>query len=168
MSWSFRAAGSSRCFQYSEFFRCSRCSPLVSLCGETCRWLRPVRRCPCPPWPWCERSAASSRRVIGRQLQHRLKLLLQRGRRLRVGFVQHKNIRHLHQAGFHILHVVAQARHDKHERAFGEPHDVDLVLAHADGFNQHISACPRHRAPGPRRRWRARGRQEIRAWPWSE
>ena len=53
------------------------------------------------------------------------------------GFVQNENVGHFHQACFHALHVVAQTGHDKDERAIGQAHDVDLVLAHANSLDQY-------------------------------
>ena len=97
-----------------------------------------------------------------------VKLLLQAVGAFAFGFVQHENIRDFHQAGLHTLHVVAQARHHQHQRAFGQPHDVDFVLTDADGFDQHNLLARGIEHQRRRRPWRAPVRQEIRAWPWSE
>ena len=81
--------------------------------------------------------AASTILRDGCQLQHGVKLLLEAFGAFAFGFVQHENICDLHQSCLHILHVVAQAGHDEHKRTFGQAHDVDFVLADADGFDQH-------------------------------
>ena len=41
-----------------------------------------------------------------------------------------------------------------HDHAIGQPHDVDFVLADADGFDEDLVCCRRHRAAARLRRWR--------------
>ena len=74
--------------------------------------------------------------AIGRELEHRLAIVVPRDRRRRVRICSDEDVGDFHQAGLHALHVVAKARHQDHERAIRQPHDVDFVLADADGFDQ--------------------------------
>ena len=75
--------------------------------------------------------------AFGSKLEHRLQFRLQAVRSIAVRFIQNKNVGNLHQAGLHILHVVAHARHEQDERAIRKPHDVHFILADAHGFDQH-------------------------------
>ena len=59
-----------------------------------------------------------------------------------VGFVEHKDVRDFHEAGFHVLDVVAETRNQNNENTIGEAHDVDFVLTDAHGFDEDLAlAC---------------------------
>ena len=45
--------------------------------------------------------------------------------------------------------------------------DLDFVLAHAHGFDEHVVAAGAVHQARQVRRWRAPGRRRRRAWPWS-
>src|SRR5260221_2961363 len=77
------------------------------------------------------------------QRKHGMKLFFQAVGALAIGFVQHKNIANLHQAGLHVLNVGAEARHQNHDLAIGKPDDVNFVLADANGFNQDLPLAGR-------------------------
>src|SRR5882724_4595778 len=77
------------------------------------------------------------------QRQHGVQLLFQAVGAFAIGFVQHKNIADLHQAGLHVLNVVAEARHQNHDHAIGKPDDVNFVLADANRFNQDLPLAGR-------------------------
>ncbi len=96
--------------------------------------------------------------------QHRLD---RRGRAigaLAIGLVDDEDVGDLHDAGLEGLHLVAGARHDGHDRHVRRPDDVHLVLADADGLDQHdveargvehrrgFSGRPREPAEVPARR----------------
>ena len=120
-------------------------------------------------------SVATVRTIVGcqpfcvrRELQHGVKLLLQAFRAVAIGFVQHKNVRNFHQTGLHVLHVVAQAGNEQHQRAIGQSHDIDFILAHADGLDQYNLLARRIEKQARHRPWCAQDRRENRAWPSSE
>ena len=71
-------------------------------------------------------------------MQHGLELLLEAIGAFAFGFVEDENVGDFHQAGLHVLHVVAEAGNETHERAIGEAHDVDLILADANRFDEMI------------------------------
>ena len=79
-----------------------------------------------------------------------------------VRLVDHEDVGDLHDAGLERLHLVAGARHQRHDRDVGGAHDVHLVLADADGLDQHdvLAGGVEHRA---RRRSVARARPPR--WP---
>ena len=53
-----------------------------------------------------------------------------------IGLVDHEDVGDLHDAGLQRLHIVAGARHQRHDRDVGGADDVDLVLADADGLDE--------------------------------
>ena len=77
------------------------------------------------------------------QREHGVELLFQAVGAFAVGFVQHENVADFHQAGFHVLDVVAKAGDQNDEHAIGQAHDVDFILADADGFDQHLTLARR-------------------------
>src|SRR6202041_3823206 len=54
-----------------------------------------------------------------------------------VTFINDKDVGDFHDAGLDGLHVVAHAGDENHDGDIGEAHDINLVLTHADGFDQH-------------------------------
>ena len=68
---------------------------------------------------------------------HRLDLALQALRAFPVGLVDDKNIGNLHDSGLERLHVIAHAGNQDHDGHIGQAHDVHLILADADGLDQH-------------------------------
>ena len=72
------------------------------------------------------------------ELQHRFQLRFEPFDAVAVRFIQHENVRDLHQAGLHILHIVAHARHEQDQRAVCETHDIHFILADAHGFDEHV------------------------------
>ncbi len=90
----------------------------------------------------CAHNFGMPAEAIGRQLEHRLQLLLNAVGAFAFGFIQHKNVADFHQAGLHVLHVVAQAGNEHHQRAVRQAHDIDLILADADRFDEDdVFAC---------------------------
>src|SRR5580765_634778 len=55
-----------------------------------------------------------------------------------IGFVEDEDVADLHQAGLHVLNIVAEARDEHDDHAIGEANDVDFVLADADGFDEDL------------------------------
>src|ERR1700676_2372453 len=74
--------------------------------------------------------------------KHGMELLFQSVGALAIGLIQNEDVADFHQAGFHVLDVVAKAGNEDDEDAIREAHDVDLVLADSDGFDKHL-ALPR-------------------------
>ena len=73
---------------------------------------------------------------IGNNLQNSAQLFLITSRALAIGFVDHENVRNLHQPGLQALHVVAHAGHQHHNRAIRQPHDFNFALPHAHCLDQ--------------------------------
>ena len=74
--------------------------------------------------------------------EHGVKLLFEAISAFAIGFVEDENIANFHQAGFHVLDVVAEAGDEDDENAIGETDDIDFVLADADGFDEDLAlAC---------------------------
>ena len=72
------------------------------------------------------------------QREHPLEVADRAGRAVVVGLVHHENVGDLQDPGLGRLNAVAHPgrQHDQH--GVGQPHHRDLVLADADGFDQHI------------------------------
>ena len=54
-----------------------------------------------------------------------------------IRLVDHEDVGDFHDPGLERLHVVAGARHQSHDRDVGGADNVDLVLADADGLDNH-------------------------------
>src|SRR5215469_8086107 len=72
------------------------------------------------------------------QGEHGVKLLFEAARSFAVAFVENKNVSDLHQAGFHVLNVVAEAGNQHDDDAIGQSYDINLILADANGLNQDL------------------------------
>src|SRR5262249_12229845 len=72
------------------------------------------------------------------QRQHGVKLLFQALGTFTVGFVEHEDVADFHEAGFHVLNVVAQTGNQDNQNAIGEADDIHFVLADAHGFNEYL------------------------------
>src|SRR5712692_5831128 len=75
--------------------------------------------------------------ALGHEVQHGVELLLESFGAFAVGLVDHENIADLHESRLHVLHVIAEARHEHHQGAVRQAHDIDFVLADPHGFDQH-------------------------------
>src|SRR5438477_1129477 len=74
--------------------------------------------------------------------KHGLNLLFETVGPFPIGFVKDEDVRDFHQAGFHVLNIVAEARYKNDHYAIGEPYDVNFILANANGFNEDLAlAC---------------------------
>src|SRR5215471_20047878 len=59
-----------------------------------------------------------------------------------VGFVEDENVADFHQAGFHVLDIIAKTGDENDEDTIGEADDVHFVLADSDGFDEDlVLAC---------------------------
>src|SRR5579883_1713261 len=71
--------------------------------------------------------------------KHGVELLLETVGAFAVGFVEHKNVADFHQTGFHVLDVVPETGNQHHQYAVGKAHNVNFILADADGLDQHLA-----------------------------
>ena len=72
------------------------------------------------------------------QREHGVELLFEAVGAFAIGFVEDEDVADFHQAGFHVLNVVAEAGDEHDDDAIGEANDVDFVLADADGFDEDL------------------------------
>jgi hypothetical protein len=72
------------------------------------------------------------------QRKHGLELLFEAVGAFAIGFVEDEDVGDFHQAGFHVLNIVAQAGYENDDYTIGETNDVDFVLADADGFDEDL------------------------------
>ena len=68
-----------------------------------------------------------------------MQLLLHAFRAFTIAFIYNKYVGDFHQTGLHVLDVIAQAGNDYDDHAVGQPHDINFVLTHADGFDQYAA-----------------------------
>ena len=73
--------------------------------------------------------------AVGLQRQIRLDGRHQAVGAFAIGLVHDEDVGDLHDAGLERLHLVARARHQRHDRDVRGADDVDLVLADADGLD---------------------------------
>src|SRR5258708_21800347 len=70
------------------------------------------------------------------QRKHSVNLLFDAIGALAIRFVEDEDVSDFHQAGFHVLNVIAEAGHENDDHAIGEANDVNFILANADGFDE--------------------------------
>ena len=76
------------------------------------------------------------------QRKHSVNLLFEAIGALAIRFVEDEDVSDFHQAGFHILNVVAETGYENDDHAIGEANDVNFILANADGFDEDLMlAC---------------------------
>ncbi len=98
------------------------------------RSLQAVRECPCLR----SRQCVQWRRSRGAAcLRFRARICPRRA----IRFVDDEDVGDLHNAGLDRLHVVAHAGHQHHHRHLRQRRDLDFVLSHAHGFDDHEVAA---------------------------
>ena len=55
---------------------------------------------------------------------------------LAIALVDYEDVGDLHDSRLDGLDVIAHAGNQNHDRDVGEPHDIDFILADADGLNE--------------------------------
>src|SRR6266853_2269162 len=72
------------------------------------------------------------------QRKHSVNWLFEAIGALAIRFVENEDVSDFHQAGFHILNVVAETGYQNDDHAIGEADDVNFILANADGFDEDL------------------------------
>src|SRR5882672_5168483 len=70
--------------------------------------------------------------------KHGMELLFQAVRSFAVSFIEHKDVRDFHKAGFHALNVVTEAWNHNDDNAVGEANNIHFVLANTNGFDEDL------------------------------
>ena len=103
--------------------------------------------------------------VLFDQRHHHRDLGARSCRHRAIGLVDDEDVADLHDPGLDGLDVVAHARDEDHEVRLHGAHDLDLVLPHADGLDQHdVEARGVEHIDGIVGR-PGQHRRESRAWP---
>ncbi len=79
------------------------------------------------------------------QRKHSVNLLFEAIGALAIRFVEDEDVSDFHQAGFHILNVVAETGYQNDDHTIGEADDVNFILANADGFDEDLMLARRCR-----------------------
>src|SRR5262249_58223774 len=59
------------------------------------------------------------------QTQHRIELLIKPVSAFAIGLIENENVTDLHEAGFHVLNIIAESRNHDHENAIRQAHNID-------------------------------------------